>query len=210
MYLKRAIPVLLMLVVPAFSSLSAQTFGQFTTARTAAEGEGSVFMLASNDAFRTGATARFNISRWSDFGLQIGLDRLCEESSFGAGVDFKLIFLEDTKKLPLSLAVDASFGGLESDIVRRYVFNIGLLASGVITPAAFNMIEPYASFIVDIEQRDRKSTASSCFCGRTSETVTDMLVRAGVRLTVTEETQVMIETGFDGTARFGAAFNVIF
>jgi hypothetical protein len=210
MYLQRAIPALLIMVFSAASSLNAQTFGQFTTAGTAAEGEGAVFMLAGNDVFRTGASARFNISRFSDFGVQLGLDRVCEESSFGGGVDCKLILLEDTEKLPLNLALDASFGGLDSDSARRFLFGFGVLASGVITPVSVNTVEPYVSFIVDVEHRDRKSSSNSCLCAQDSETDTDTLVRAGVRLTITEETQVMIEVGLNGTALFGAAFNVIF
>lgn len=211
MIMQRAIPALLIVLCSAASSLHAQTFGQFTTAGSAAEGEGCVFMLAGNDAFRAGAGARFNVSRSSDFGVQLGVDRACEESSFGGGVDFKLILLEHRKELPLNLALDASLGGLDSDNMRRFVFGFGILASGIITPVSLNAIEPYLSFIVDVENRDRKSAAQGKLCAHGSGSTTDTLVRAGVRLTVTDETQVMIEAGFDGgTPLFGAAFNVIF
>ena len=37
-------------------------------------------MLAGNKAFRAGVGARFNMSRASDFGLQLGIDRSCGET----------------------------------------------------------------------------------------------------------------------------------
>jgi hypothetical protein len=192
------------------SVAGAQTFGQFTTARPSAEGEGSLFMVAGNDAFRTGATGRFNLSDAADFGLELGLDRVCDESFLGGGVDFKLVLLRDTPELPLSLALDASFGALFSDAVGRYPFDFGILASGVIAPSSFWEIEPYASFVVQVERRDKRSSSASCLCPHGSETDTDTFVRAGVRFGVTDETQVIFEADLGETSLFGAAFNVIF
>jgi hypothetical protein len=167
-------------------------------------------MLAGNDAFRTGVSVRFNISRRTDFGLQLGLDRACKESLLGGGIDFKLVIIEDTKKFPLNLALNASFGGLDSEDLRRFLFGFGILASGVIEPPSMRAIEPYLSFIVDVERSDGASFSNDCLCPHDDKTETDALIRAGVRVSISDETQVMFETGLNGTALFGAAFNIIF
>lgn len=54
MKIMKAMPILLILLGSTCIGLSAQTLGQFSGASAAADGEGSVFMLAGDDAFRTG------------------------------------------------------------------------------------------------------------------------------------------------------------
>jgi len=214
MNMRKTIPVLLVLLASAHENSSAQTLGQFGGAGAAADGEGSVFMLAGNEAFRTGLSTRFNISRVSDFGIQVGLDRACSESFFGGGIDFKIVLLESAPELPLSLALDASFGNLTSDAVGRFLFGFGILASGVIRVRSSPTIEPYLSFVVDIEQIDQKratEATAGCLCsGTDDETETDTLVRAGVKIPVSSESQILVEASFDGTTLVGAAFNIVF
>lgn len=212
---KMAIPVLLIILVSVGSPLAAQVFGQFAGAGAAAEGEGSVFMLAGNEAFRTGLSARFNISRISDFGVQLGLDRVSGESFFGGGFDLKLVFFESRPELPINLALDASFGGLDSGDVRRLHFGFGVLSSGVIRPATTGSIEPYLSFIVDVEQIDGVSSPGDdgeCYaCANGGdETDTDTIVRAGAKISLSQDSQIIVEAGLNDRARFGAAFNLVF
>lgn len=214
MNMRRAVPVFLMLLFSAPSSLPAQTLAQFGGAGAAPDGEGNVFMLAGNEAFRTGLSARFNISRMSDFGLQIGIDRACDESFFGGGIDFKLVLLESRAELPVNLALDASFGSLNSDALGRILFGFGILASGRITTDSRRAIEPYLSLIVDVEQLERKhksDRAITCLCpGNDDDTVTDTLVRTGVKLPVSNEAQIIIEAELNGRALIGVAFNLVF
>ena len=214
MNMRGTIPVFLMLLFSAPGSLTAQTLAQLGGAGAAPEGEGNVFMLAGNESFRTGLSARFNISRMSDFGLQIGIDRSCDENFFGGGIDFKLMLLESSSELPIGLALDASLGSLNSDAVRRFLFGFGILASGVIRTDSRRSIEPYLSFIVDVEQLDwkRKNEATpACLCpGNDEETVTDTLVRAGVKVPVSNDAQLIIEAGLNGRTLIGAAFNIVF
>jgi hypothetical protein len=209
-----SVPVLLMLVLSVFGNVSAQTLGQFGGAGAGPDGEGNVFMLAGNEAFRSGLSVRFNVSRMSDFGVQVGIDRACEESFFGGGADFKLVLLEKSARLPANLALDVSFGRLDSHALGRFLFDFGILASGVITTASRREIEPYLSFIVDVEQIDRKertAATAACLCsGDDDETVTDTLVRAGVKIPVSNDAQIILEAGLDGRALFGAAFNIVF
>jgi hypothetical protein len=214
MKMKKGLPILLILLGTACTSLSAQTLGQFAGASAAADGEGSVFMLAGNDAFRTGVSTRFNISRVSDFGLQLGLDRSCSESFFGGGIDFKIVILESTARLPVNLALDASFGSLTSGAAGRFHFGFGILASGRIASGAGRAIEPYCSLIADIEQIDMKhgsTTVADCLCpGSTDEIDAGALVRVGVKIPVSNEAQLLIEANLDRTSLFGAGFNIIF
>jgi hypothetical protein len=214
MNVKKALPVILIMLGTAHTSLTAQTLGQFAGASAAADGEGSVFMLAGNDAFRTGVGTRFNISRVSDFGLQIGLDRSCSESFFGGGIDFKIVILESAARFPVNLALDASFGSLTSGAARRFRFGFGILASGRIAAGAERAIEPYCSLIADIEQIDMKhesTTLADCLCpGSNDETDARALVRIGVKIPVSNESQIFIEANFERESLFGAGFNIIF
>lgn len=216
MKIAKAIALLWVIVSAANGPSAAQVFGQLAGCGPAAEGEGALFMLAGNGAFRTGASGRFNVSGMSDFGIQLGIDRVAGESFFGGGVDFRLVVLKSRAELPLSLALDASLGGLDSGDVRRFLFGFGICAGGMVKTASWRTIEPYCSFIVGLEQIDGRSPESAdpgeCYtCSRESgenETYTEF--RAGVEIPLTHDTQVLFEMGLEDEARFGAAFNVVF
>jgi hypothetical protein len=214
MKMMKALPILLIFLCSTCASLSAQTLGQFSSASAATDGEGSVFMLAGNDAFRTGVSTRFNISRVSDFGLQLGLDRSCGESFFGGGIDFKIVLLEGTARLPVNLALDASFGSLSSNAAGRFRFGFGILASVRMAAGSGRAIEPYGSLVADIEQVDMKhgsAALESCLCpGSNDETDARALVRAGVKIPVSNGAQLLVEVDFDRPTLFGAAFNIVF
>lgn len=211
---KSILPAILILICALPASLAAQTFGQLAVASVAADGEGCVFMLAGNEAFRAGIGARFNISRASDFGLQLGLDRSCGESFFGGGVDLKIVLLESTARLPMSLALDASFGSLASGAASRLRYGFGILASFRIAAGAKRLIEPYGSLIAGIEQIDMKSGGASdaaCLCASPGDdTDARALVRAGVRIPVSNDAQIYIEANFERESLFGAGFNIVF
>ena len=214
MKMKKVLSMLLILLGSTCASLSAQTLGQFAGASAAADGEGSVFMLAGNDAFRTGVSARFNISRAADFGLQLGLDRTCGESFFGGGIDLKIVILESTPRFPVNLALDASFGSLTSGAAGRFRFGFGFLASGRAATGAGRAIEPYCSLIAGIEQIDMKrgsATVADCLCAAPNdETDARALVRAGVKIPVSNEAQIFIEANIERESLFGAGFNIVF
>lgn len=214
MKVKQVLPAILILLSTTCTSPTAQTFGQFTGASAAADGEGSVFMLAGNNTFRTAVAARFNISRISDFGIQLGLDRSCDESFFGGGIDFKIVLLQSAARFPVNLALDASFGSLTSGAAGRFRFDFGILASGLIATGAGRSIEPYCSLVAGIEQIDMKSGSAAvadCLCpGSSDETDSRALVRAGVKIPVSNEAQIFIEADFDRSTLFGAGFNLIF
>jgi hypothetical protein len=203
------------LLCAAATSLTAQTLGQFAGAGAAADGEGSVFMLAGNGAFRTGVSTRFNISGVSDFGLQLGLDRsLGGESFFGGGIDFKIVILEDTERLPVNLALDASFGSLTSGDAGRFLFGLGILASGRIAAGAGREIEPYCSLVADIERIDIKGGSPSladCLCpGSDDETDARAIGRIGVKIPVSSGAQILVEADIQRRPLFGAGFNIVF
>jgi hypothetical protein len=215
MNIKKTLPALLILLLAAHGSLSAQTFAQLGGAGAAPDGEGCVFMLAGNDAFRTGLSTRFNISTVSDFGIQLGVDRICKQTFYGGGVDFKVVLLESRAQFPVNLALDASLSGLNASAAGRFIFGFGILASGVIETPSARVIEPYLSFVVDIERIDDKKAAGAvpaCLCSNngTDETHTCSLVRAGVKIPVSSETQLLIEANLGDKTLVGAAFNLVF
>jgi hypothetical protein len=213
---KKTVPALLvLLLLAAHGNLSAQTFAQLGGAGAAPDGEGCVFMLAGNNAFRTGLSARFNVSTVSDFGIQLGVDRVCEDSFYGGGLDFKVVLLESRPQLPVNLALDASFSGLNSSAAGRFIFGLGILASGVIQTSSASVIEPYLSFVVDIGRLDNKEASGvlpACLCSNrdTDETTTCSIVRAGVKVPVSSEAQILIEANLGDKTLVGAAFNLVF
>jgi hypothetical protein len=205
------------IILSLAGSAPAQTLGTFTGAAASADGEGAVFMLAGNDAFRTGIAARFNVTAAADVGVQLGFDRLCEKSFWGGGADLKLVLLESRKNLPLGLALDASFGKLDSREVKQYLFGFGILASGIIETSEWRTMEPYVSFIVLVKQIDRgdiprRDPIEGCLCLPASGDDTDAraLVRAGLKLSLTKETQLLFETELGKHPLFGAGVNVVF
>jgi hypothetical protein len=205
---------MLILLCAAATSLTAQTLGQLAGASAAADGEGSAFMLAGDNAFRTGVSARFNISRVSDIGLQLGLDRSCAESFFGGGIDFKVVILEDTERLPVNLALDASFGSLTSGDAGRFLFGLGILASGRISAGGGRTIEPYCSLVADIERIDMRGGSAAladCLCpGSKDETDSRAIGRIGVKIPVSSGAQILVEADIQRTPLFGAGFNIVF
>jgi hypothetical protein len=212
---KKVLTVLLAAFLTALhGGLAAQTLGQFGGAGPAPEGEGNVFMLAGNDALRAGFSTRFNLTHSSDFGVQLGVDRACEESFFGGGIDVKVVLLEKSERLPLNLALDAAFGALNGSAADRFIFDFGILASGAVRLGSGSDIEPYLSFVVNIEQIDRKNDPpleEGCLCSSDGdETSSCSIVRGGVILPVSKGSQVIVEGSLGGRSLIGAAFNVVF
>jgi hypothetical protein len=210
----KIISSLLIALAAAAGGAHAQTFAQFGGASASADGEGAVFMLAGNDAFRAGALARFNISRVSDFGLQIGIDRSCEETFYGGGVDLKIVVLERTPRLPIDVALDASVGDLMNDSAGRFIFDFGILVSGAVPAGKERSIEPYGSLIVRVQEMDQKSgeeALADCLCPDAKDgTDAGAFARVGVKIPVSRDSQILIEADFERTILFGAAFNIIF
>jgi len=208
---------LFVVVLSLAGASGAQTLGMLTGAGASADGEGAAFMLAGNDAFRAGVAARFNLARVADVGIQLGLDRRCEESFWGGGVDFKLVLLEHDAHQPVNLALDGSFGKLDSKEVKQYLVGFGLLASGIIETSEWRTMEPYLSFIVFVRQIDRgalrrEDPASDCLCIPQSNDDTDTRAvgRAGLRLSLTKETQLLFEAELGKHSLFGAGVNIVF
>ncbi len=212
---KRVVVALAFILAGLAGALHAQTFAQLTTAAVSSEGEGSLFMLAGADAFRTGVTARFNLTSASDMGIQVGLDRICHQSLFGAGGDVKLVFLQSRESLPINLAVDGSVGFLDKRDLNQLLLGFGILASGVIDTSPERAIQPYVSFVVLGQITNKDHVAGGGEGGddcplNDHHHQTDTLVRAGVWLPVSKDTQLIIETRISDAILFGAAFNVIF
>ena len=212
---KKTVALTLALILSLAGALDAQTFAQVTTAGVSSEGEGCLFMLAGADAFRTGFSARFNLTSVSDFGIQLGLDRICKQSLFGGGADVKLVLLQSRKSFPVNLALDGSFGALDKRDLSQFLFGFGILASGVIKTFPERVIEPYLSFVVlaKITNKDgiRGGGSGGCDCPLNDHHhQTNVLVRAGVRFPISKDTQLLVETRISDRILFGGAFNVIF
>ncbi len=214
MLITRIISTFLIALSIASVSAHAQTLAQFGGASASADGEGAVFMLAGNDAFRAGVGARFNIARVSDFGVQFGVDRECEETFYGGGVDLKIVVLERTPRLPIAVALDASVGDLMNDSAGRFIFDFGILVSGSIPTGKGRSIEPYGSLIVRVQEMDQKSgeeVLADCLCPDAKDgTDAGAFARVGVKIPVSSDSQILVEADLHRTILFGAAFNIIF
>ncbi len=197
------------------SGARGQSLAQLTTAAPSSDGEGAIFMLAGNDAFRTGAVLRFRLSRSSDVGFELGLDRLEGRSSIGGGVDVKLALLESREDVPLALALDLSGGLLDSDERSRFELALGVLASGAFAGSSGRAIEPYLSFVVAARRYEQKieiiCDPPGAVCPVEDEkTKADGIVRAGVKIAVSKDSQLLAEISFDERTLIGGAFNLVF
>lgn len=210
-------------MLPAFCLLTAapggavaQSFGQFTTAAVAAEGEGGVFFLAGDEAIRTGAMARFLITRRSDIGIQAGYDRECGENSIGAGADLKFYLISSTSDFPVDLAADLSFGHFRSGNYGRNLLGVSLLASGILRSNAEVPIEPYASLTILTTYFGKRPSCGGnrgeCWPCKEDDwsSDTDTVARAGVCVHITDEYQAFAEFSLGDTALFGVGFNLVF
>ncbi len=206
--------LLLIALCAASAPARGQMLAQLGGASASADGEGSVFMLAGNDAFRTGVTARFNLARVSDFGVQIGIDRSCEETFYGGGVDLKIIVLERAPRLPIDVALDASVGSLMNDSGGRFIFDFGILVSGAIPLASGRSIEPYGALLARVEELDAQSgeeVLADCICPDAKDgTDAGVLARVGLKIPVSKTGQLLVEADFERTVLFGVAYNIIF
>jgi hypothetical protein len=214
----KAIAIGLMLVLAALpTAVAAQVFGQYTTAAISSEGEGGVFANAGEDRFQTGIVARFLLTRQMDFGVQLGLDRECGVSSFGGSLDLKVYILGEQSEIPIDLAVGGSYGHLRSSDYRRHVFAFGLLASGVVQSSTSVAIEPYGfgGLVTEYFERNCPCTGpGDCFWpgdpGEAKARETKARLRGGVKVTFTDEYQLLVEASVDRKFMVGAAFNIIF
>lgn len=210
-----ALAMLSVLLLPA--AAGAQVFGTLTTASIAAEGEGGAFLLGGDDVFRTGVTARFRVSSHTDLGFQGGFDRIEGENSWGGGVDLKVYMIGGESTIPVDIALDGALGHLRSDDFARNIFQLSLLVSGILQASTAVSLEPYGSLGLRSSYFSTKGPEGSNGprdWPRENDDVgniTDLLLRAGVKVHLSEEYQLMaeIEVGDDVTA-FGGGINVIF
>ena len=211
--MNRYIPICLLLVLMVPDPAFTQTLGQLTTAAVASEGEGGIFLLAGNDAFRTGVMARFELGRESDLGMQLGFDKETGSNSFGGGLDFKFHLPVGIEEASIDFAIDASLGLLESDDFRRLFFGIGLMISGVVRSSDNIALEPYTSLTILTTHRDWKIDppphAEHDF-GDRDDTDTDAVFRGGVKVPLSDDYQLLVEVNINGKTTVGAALNVIF
>ena len=200
------------LVVPV--AAIAQTFGQYTTAAIASEGEGGIFVRGGDEAVRTGIMARFELTNRSDLGLQIGFDREYRENSFGAGLDFKFYLISAVSDFPLDLAIDLSLGHLRSGNYSRNILGIGLLVSGELR--SVSSLEPYAFITVLNTYFPKKASCheehpSQWPCSEDDwKSDTETVLRGGAKYALTEEYQLLAEVELGDEITFGAALNIIF
>ncbi len=190
---------------------SAQTFGQFMTAVIASEGEGGFFVITGGDQFRTGAMARFQINRKSDFGIQAGFDRLDGLNSTGLGGDYKYYLLGEESTIPVDMAVGISFGHLRAEDRSRSIIGFAFLTSGTLTADTKIPVEPYASigiYTTFLHNGDICANAGpSC---HDDDRDTEMILLGGTKIILSDEYQLLFEIKLDGKISFGAAINMVF
>ncbi|UCF04354.1 MAG: hypothetical protein JSV33_10425 [bacterium] len=208
------LPLLVLLTHPP--AAHTQSFGQFTTAAVASEGEGGFFLLAGEEAIRAGVMARFLVTGRSDIGFQIGYDRECGENSIGAGVDFKYYPISSSSDFPVDLAAGLSFGHFRSGSYNRNQLGLTIMASGILRAETNVPIEPYASLMLlttyFVKRPSCGEERGQCWpCSEDDwDSDTDTVIRAGVNVSITHEYQVFTEISLNDTVLFGAGFNVIF
>lgn len=204
----------LLVLVP--DSGKAQAFGQFTPASISSEGEGGLFLLAGNDAFRTGAMTRFSINGRSDFGIHLGIEKCSEQTSKGLGGDLKILFYRRTDAFPIDVAGDASIIHLRSDEIRSLVIGGHLLMSSRFEGVLLVPFEPYLSvnlLFTDFSPREAKVYLPMSCCNPGEDqgkTRFDTGIRLGARFFLGRDIQAIMETDISRRTFIGGGINFIF
>jgi hypothetical protein len=210
--MKRAVALIVLIVLGAHPAARAQTLATLTTGSVASEGEGGLFVLAGTNVSRFGLTSRFALSMNVDIGIQIAFDRYSETSFFGGGLDLKYELPIDTADLPIHVAFDAGIGDLESSDRRRFFLEAGCIVSGLVQSSDRTILEPYAGIYVLTTRLSWKKECApytgGCWEGTKSET--DAVLRGGVRVPLSEDFQILVEMNVNGETMFGAGVNLIF
>lgn len=214
--MKRIFLLIVSLVLCSPALVSAQILGGFTTAAISEEVEGGAFASGGKDVYRIGVMSRFLMHERSDLGFQLGLDHKCDNSTFGLGADIKYYIISAESQVPVDLAVDGTYGYFLSGDYSRHIFGFGLIVSGILKQSASYRIEPYASIYIlstqfgKTPQCDRESQACWPCEFDDWDSITDTIVRAGIKIPVKEQYQIFAEVEIGDDTYFGGAFNYVF
>ncbi len=214
--MKRFLPFFAAALICLPAAAGAQVFGSFTSAAIASEGEGGIFVMSGSNTFRAGVMSRYLITRRTDVGIQLGLDQRCEKNTYGGSLDLKLYIIGSESTIPLDLSVTGSVAHLRSDSYARNIFGIGFIVSGLLRSSGELRFEPYASINLmntHFGKRPLCGTAPrKCWPCREDDwnTDTDTVLRAGFKLPVTNDMQLLAEVELNDDTAFGAALNIIF
>ncbi len=191
--------------------VEAQTFGQYTTATVASEGEGGLFASVADEQFRTGAIARFMISGRSDLGFQLGFDRSGGRNSAGFGADLKYIVTGDDSSVPIDMALDLSLGHFRAESNGYSLVGFAFLISGTLIAETQVPVEPYGSiglYTSFLHNGDQcEGLGPEC---DDDDTDTETMIHAGAKIRFSDEYQLLLEVRIDGRTSFGVAINVVF
>jgi hypothetical protein len=194
----------------------AQIFGQYTTAAIAPLGEGAAFVSAGDSRLRAGIAPRFLITPRSDLGLQFGYARTEEIDNYGLGADYKFYIVNEHPTTGIDLSADISLGWLGGSGYSRGIVTAAFMVSGMIDPEAKIRFEPYGSvgFIGQYffsKGSCGETRPGSWPCDRDDWSAdSDLLLRGGTKIWLTDEYQVYVELDYDRNAVIGAAMNVVF
>jgi opacity protein-like surface antigen len=194
----------------------AQIFGQYTTAAIAPLGEGAAFVSAGDARLRIGVAPRFLITPRSDLGLQLGYIRTEEIDNYGFGADYKFYIVNEDPTTGIDLSADISLGWLGGSGYSRGIVTAAFMVSGMIDPEARIRFEPYGSvgFIGQYffaKGSCGETRPGSWPCDRDDWSAdSDLLLRGGTKIWLTDEYQVYVELDYDRVAVIGAAMNVVF
>ncbi|MFH1755784.1 MAG: hypothetical protein ABIA59_08795 [Candidatus Latescibacterota bacterium] len=169
-----------------------------------------------DDLFRIIGFARFNISVPMDFGLEIVMDRfdtkeyvdnrLVSDSvwRFGAAGDVKYAFIPpDDTTMPFDLSFNAGFGFESGGDVTNIVVPIGVLISKPVEIAPNRLFTPFAGVYLLILH----ASVDLGPLGDVSDTDTDVELRTGASVNVTERADMFAALHFGSGTRFYIGLN---
>jgi hypothetical protein len=178
---------------------SAQVFYEYPAAPVVRENEpvfGPAIAIGDN-LFRINGFARFNISVPFDLGLEIVFDRvtvpdvgLGEDDiwRFGAAADVKYLFIPpEDMTMPFDLAFNAGFGYESGGDVTNIIVPVGALISRSLELAPSRLLTPYAGVYLLIFHTSYDIGGDQ---GDRSNTDTDVELRGGVSVGVTEQADI--------------------
>lgn len=207
--------IVAMSLLLAGTGSSAQVFYQYPAAPVVPENE-PVFgpaIAIGEDLFRINGFARFNISAPMDFGLEIVFDRIDVGPRpgddavwrFGAAADVKYAFIPaEDMTMPFDLSFDAGFGFESGGEVTNIIVPVGAMISKPVEIAPSRLFTPYAGVYLLILYT---SVDLGGTLGDVSDTDTDVELRAGASVSVTDIADIFAAFHVGSGTRFYIGLN---
>ncbi|NIM22460.1 MAG: hypothetical protein GTN64_08630 [Candidatus Latescibacteria bacterium] len=206
--MRRISPLILMFTALVVTGVGAhaQVFYEYPGAPVIKENEpaiGPVIAVGEHDLFRILGYARFNVSQYADFGLELVFDNVGDDWRVGAGGDVKYAIVPESATMPFDLALNAGFGFESGDNVTQIQVPIGAVISRPLQLASGRFLVPYGGLYLLIVH----TSIDIGPVGDISDTDADVELRIGTSIGVTDRADMFAALHIGSGTKFFIGLN---